>query len=308
MKTARLLTKENFSRAAEFLRHGRPLEGALFAYFFESGSRERVRQELRTFQNPDGGFHELEPDTAFSHSTALSTAHALHTLREIGAPVGDPLVQGSLDYLITRYDPALTGWCIIPPHDNSQPHAPWWHFSEEAAKNPERFDDNPRPDLLAGLFAFPSAKTAALRLKVAGAVIARLHALTNVEMHGLLCYLRLHAAPGIPVELKQALDRRLPAWIAQGVERDPAKWSGYGLRPLDVAPRADSPWRSLLEPDIAENLDYLVDNQARDGSWHPHWNWGDAFPDAWPAAKNAWQSQLTLRALESLRSYGRIAQ
>jgi hypothetical protein len=126
-------------------------------------------------------------------------------------------------------------------------------------------------------------------------------------MHGLICHARLALAPGLPAELRGALDGALPAWIGAGVERDPSKWSGYGLRPLDVAPLAGSPWDGLLAADLSNNLDFLVQGQSEDGSWHPQWNWGGAFPEAWPAARRQWQAQLTLRALRSLASHGRIA-
>ena len=169
--------------------------------------------------------------------------------------------------------------------------------------------DNPRPDVLACLLSFPSEQTRQLVARVTGATLARLHeTMGAIEMHGLLCYLRLHRAPNLSPELKAELERVLPQSIAQGVERDPAKWNGYGLRPLDVAPRSDSPWRSLLAKEIEANLDFLIQSQAADGSWHPHWNWGDSFPEAWPQAKLKWQAVLTLADLRTLRSYGRLSQ
>jgi hypothetical protein len=128
-----------------------------------------------------------------------------------------------------------------------------------------------------------------------------------MEMHGLVCYVRLHGASGVSGDLKAALERRLPSWIDRGVERNPDKWMGYGLRPLDVAPMADSPWRDRLDPAIEANLNFLIDSQAPDGSWHPHFNWGGAFPEAWEVAKRKWQAVLTLAALRSLGSYGRIS-
>ena len=121
-----------------------------------------------------------------------------------------------------------------------------------------------------------------------------------------MCYLNLYKAPALDSALKTALDERLPEWIAHAVERDSAKWSGYGLRPLDVAPTAESPWRPLLADSVESQLDHLIQSQADDGSWHPYWNWGGNFPEAWPAAKLKWQAVLTLNSLQTLRSYGRL--
>jgi len=302
------LSSEAFNRAAAFMRQARPLDQALFAFHFESAPAAKALAALQDFQNNDGGFYGLEADIGFPASTVLSTCHALHLLHELHAPTDHPLVQRALDYLLGAYDHALEAWPIIPPHDNSQPHAPWWHYSENFAEGGGRFQDNPRPDALACLFIFSCDKTSDLRQHVSRSILSRLRSVSaDMDMHGLICYLRLHAAPGLPGKLKQELERVLPAWIDKSVERDPAKWTGYGLRPLDVAPTADSPWRARLESDIESNLSFLIQSQAADGSWHPHWNWGDAFPEAWPAAKLKWQACLTLQMLRSLRSYGRIA-
>ena len=51
----------------------------------------------------------------------------------------------------------------------------------------------------------------------------------------------------------------------------------------------------------------MIETQESDGAWSPFWNWGDAFPAAWPSARRRWQAVLTLAALRTLRSYGRLA-
>jgi hypothetical protein len=300
------LSPDAFARAAAFMNSARLLERTLFTHHFEQGAAAPAVEALQEFQNTDGGFWGLEPDIGFSASTVLSTCIALHILHDLRAPTAHPLVQQALDYLVATYDESRDVWPIIPPHDNSQPHAPWWHHSEKSTESWRGLVDNPRPDVLACLQLFSCEKTDALRQRLNHATLAHLRAATaEIEMHGLTCYLQLHRASGLSGELKQELDRLLPAWIDHGVERDPAKWSGYGLRPLDVAPTADSPWRVRLGSCLDQNLDFLIQNQAADGSWHPYWNWGDNFPEAWPAAKRQWQAFLTLRALRSLDSYGR---
>lgn len=302
------LTPAAFARAAAFLHASRPLERALFLHQFDSGPADAARRELERFQNDDGGFHHLEADMDFPVSSVLSTCRALHLHHELGTGATESSVQRALGYLLATFDPAHGAWRIIPPHDNSRPHAPWWHCGDDFANQWGGYVDNPRPDVLAVLHVFADKRTEALRQAVARQTIERLRAQTGpMDMHGLLCYLRLHAAPGLAPELRAALDARLPDWIDLAVERDRAKWSGYGLRPLDVAPTADSPWRSLVAAAAEQQLDYLIANQAEDGSWHPHWNWGDHFPEAWPAARRQWQAVLTLANLATLRSYGRIA-
>jgi hypothetical protein len=302
------LTPGAFARAAAFLHQSRSLERAHFAFHFENAPAASAFAALQSCQNHDGGFHSLEADISFLASTVLSTCHALHILHELRAPTDHPLVQRALAYLEASFDPSLDAWHIIPPHDNSQPHAPWWHHAEKTAENWRRYQDNPRPDVLACLYLFPSEITAAIRQHVTAVTLARLHnPAVAIELDSLRCYLRLFEAPGIPADLRNALQKAIPVWIEKAVARDPAQWAGYRLRPLEVAPVVDSPWRGQLSPDIETNLDYLIDTQTAEGCWDPHWNWGDTFPEAWPTAKRKWQAVLTLANLRSLRSYGRIA-
>jgi len=301
------LTPGAFARAKTFIGRAQPLEQALFSFYFEDHDPDPVIAALRPFQLSDGGFSGLEADIGFSESSVLSTCRALRILHDVSAPAGHSLVQQALDYLLASYDPALDAWPIIPPHDNSAPHAPWWHYSGDFAEKWQRFEDNPRPDALGWLYVFPCAKTEALRRHVSLTTLNRLRSVERTaDMHGIICHVRLYPAPNLPKELKQELERVLPKWIDQGVERDPGKWTGYCLRPLGVVPLADFPWRHLLAQAIEHNLDFLIQNQAPDGSWHPPWSWGSFFPEAWPAAKLKWQAILTLDALLSLRSYGRI--
>ncbi len=307
MPAPRHLTPAAFARAAAFLHDSRPLERALFAFHFENAPAAPALAELASYQNSDGGFHSLEADIGFQASTVLSTCHALHLLHDLHAPADHLLVQRALAYLVAAFDPTLDAWHIIPPHDNSAPHAPWWHYSDKTVENWHRYQDNPRPDGLACLYLFPSPVTTTLRQHVTAITLARLQSPTAIELDSLRCYLRLFDALNIPTDLRTALQRAIPAWIEKGVERDPAQWKGYRLRPLEVAPDASSPWRALLTADVETNLDYLIDTQTPEGCWDPHWNWGDTFPDAWLVAKRKWQAVLTLANLRTLRSYGRLS-
>jgi hypothetical protein len=307
MSSSPQLSPAAFARAAAFMHGSRPLDRALFAFHFENAPALDALRALAAFQNPDGGFHGLEADTGFDFSTVLSTCRALHLLHELHTDATHPLVSRALDYLLATYDAPRDAWPIIPSHDNSRPHAPWWHCSDDFAANWGGYIDNPRPDALAGLHLFTCARTDALRKHVSSLTEERLRTHDGpMEMHGLACYLRLHGALGLDDALKAALGARLPAWIDAAIERDPAKWSGYGLRPLDVVPTADSPWLPLVAQAAERQLDHLIETQAPDGSWHPYWNWGDAFPEAWPTAKLKWQAVLTLANLSTLRSYGRL--
>jgi hypothetical protein len=77
---------------------------------------------------------------------------------------------------------------------------------------------------------------------------------------------------------------------------------GYGLSPLQVAPAVDARWRSLFtQAQIDGHLDRLVRDQQADGGWPITWT-----PPS-EASRLEWRGIVTLRALHTLTSYGRIA-
>ena len=85
-----------------------------------------------------------------------------------------------------------------------------------------------------------------------------------------------------------------------GLHLDPDA-TGYGLTPLHFAPTADSRWRGLFpEVQLAAHLDRLADQQQPDGGW----------PISWEPPREAslleWRGIVTLEALRTLTSYGRL--
>lgn len=85
-----------------------------------------------------------------------------------------------------------------------------------------------------------------------------------------------------------------------GVQLDPDA-EGYGMSPLHFAPAADSRWRSLFTPgQIEAHLDRLERMQDADGGWTIAWE---------PPSETAifeWRGVVTLGALRTLTSYGRL--
>jgi hypothetical protein len=76
---------------------------------------------------------------------------------------------------------------------------------------------------------------------------------------------------------------------------------GYGLSPLTIAPLAGSRWRRLFPEDVlAAHLDRLQRDQAPDGGWPITWD-----PPS-EAALLEWRGIVTLGALRTLVSYGRL--
>ena len=92
----------NKSKAIKYItENARPLELAVFRYFFEEGSNKDVIDELSRFQNANGGFgHGLEPDFFNPNSSPIATNDAIITLSRVNAlDKGSDIVKGIVRYL-----------------------------------------------------------------------------------------------------------------------------------------------------------------------------------------------------------------
>jgi hypothetical protein len=299
-----MLRPDAFERADRFLREqARPLEGALFQHDFRGAGSDAALEALSAFQNDDGGFgHGLEPDAATPSSGALATSVALHHLASLQVPSDDPRVTRAVAYLRATLDPEHWTWRIVPEDTDAHPHAPWWG-SEGLEERFGEFQVNPRGDIVAALYAFPGVVEEGWLEPLAEDTVRAIETRT-LEMHDLLNAVSLLESPGIPVGWRARVRSACEA-AAESVPRDPAQFEGYGLRPVDLAPRPDAALHHLFADAVHANLDVLVAQQEEDGAWAPSWAWG-AYPEAWAEARRAWQGVLTLRALRVLRGYGRI--
>jgi hypothetical protein len=298
-----MLTPASYSRAREFLlTHARPLERALFRFHFENAPAAEARVALAAFQNPDGGFgRALEPDIRLPASSAIATSVAFQHLRAIGVPAADPMVKAAVRWTQATFDRALQRWPVVPPAVNGWPHAPWWTWQGPGAPG---FTANPGTEFVADLWRYREAADATFLSEItalAGQLIETLPA--QPEMHDLLCLIHLAETPSVPAVLRnQAAERARRAGPAI-VARDPAAWAGYGVKPLLLAPRADSLLAPLLREETAANLDFELGRQGADGAWAPNWTWLGQFPDDWPQAEAEWRGVLTLQTLLTLHSY-----
>lgn len=75
----RNLTQEDVSQTKEFIENtARPVENALFDYYFEDGTAEAVLNELAEYQNPDDGFGRgLESDIRLRALSSMVTSTGL---------------------------------------------------------------------------------------------------------------------------------------------------------------------------------------------------------------------------------------
>lgn len=307
---AKLLSRSAFDRATRFMREeARPLERALFTYYFEKGSRTSVLAALVPFQNSDGGFgHGIEPDIRSGWSSVIGTVTALDILRRVRADEDTPGLPAALGYLVEAYDVDSERWPIVPPEIEDAPHAPWWSYAD-SAENFRGFWANPRASVIAHLHQYkrlaPSPFTEGARQAVVDDLMRYSQ---RMEMHDLLCFVDLLETDGLPIEQYESILDKLRRALPHSVETDPAQWTGYGLQPLQVVYYPGSPLAGVLDHGVVHaNLDHFIDEQQPDGSWAPNWAWDFIDADAWAAAEREWRGIITLRKLRTLRAYDRIA-
>lgn len=125
----------------------------------------------------------------------------------------------------------------------------------------------------------------------------------NMEMHDALCYLWLLEIDGLSDVARLQVKKKMGQVGSEIVARDPEQWSGYGLRPLTLAPLPTSPLADNLKDEIQLNLDYEIEHQGEDGAWHPAWSWGS---EGWGEAERDWKGVLTVKMLRSLEGFGRV--
>ena len=303
------LTRKAQERAGAFVfEHARPLEQRLFSYHFQDGAAEDVLAELTDYQNPDGGFgRALEPDFRLPDSSAIATTVGLQILRKVKAGEDHPLVQGAIRYLLDTYDVERSAWPIIPGNADEAPHAPWWGYDDELPERWGGFLANPRAEIVGYLCDYSGLVPGDLLSDLVGETVSHLEGMPDkMEMHDLLCYIRLSETQALPEDVRTAIVRKLHRTVDCTVDRDPATWEKYGLKPLAVVDSPDSAFAPMLAREIDLNLDYEIEHQQEDGSWAPNWSWASTFLEAWEEAEREWKGVLTVKTLRALRSFGRL--
>jgi len=302
-----ILTRNAFETSRRFIdTTARPLEIARFHHAFDGASVASVFEALQRYQNADGGFgHALEPDLRANESSVLCTSIAFQVLRSIHATPDQALVTAGIAYLLETLDREKCHWRIIPGEAEHSPHAPWWNQAGRE-KEFDSFSLNPTAEILGYLFDYLGEAHHDILSPVSEQVISYLSNLDKIEMHDLLCCLRLLQTKALPGEIDRPVRQKLLQFIDGTISYHPAQWKEYGLRPLQVVDDPESPFMAGREEAVAANLEYEISSQNADGSWTPTWTWSGAFPNDWNLASRDWTGVLTLDKLLLLKRFHRI--
>lgn len=280
--------------------HARPVDLAVYRYFFEQGDRARVMEELAAYQNADGGFgHGLEMDFLNPASSPIATNDAIITLHRVGAlRRNSAMVQGIVRYLRSRdaFDPHQRRWLFALESNRDYPHASWWEKQGDGISG-----FNPTMSLAAFAVCYGGRDTLDETMLREG--LMYLEVQEDMGSDALKCYLlacELLEENGITdvidlTRLRGLINLRL----SRAICRDTGLYGkAYVSVPSDFFAGT---YLSFLTEELRQlartEKAVLDDLQMADGGFDITWTWGTPYPDEFQQAREGWRPRLTLDKL-----------
>ena len=283
--------------------NARPLELAVFRYFFEEGSNKDVIDELSRFQNADGGFgHALEPDFFNPNSSPIATNDAIITLSRVNAlDRASDMVKGIVRYLESHdsFDEDKKRWLFAIDSNKDYPHAIWW---EKKGDGISKF--NPSVSLAAFMVCY--GKRTPLYEEI---IKEAIEYLKNGEISGddVNCYLlayELLTSNSIDdiIDLnvfKDLLSKAIESCICKDISK-------YGVEYVPMPSVIfTGKYTEFITPEIKSLIvaekDILGKLQMEDGGFDITWKWYTPYPNEYEQARAWWRPRITI---EKLLFYG----
>jgi len=263
------------------------------------GDPALIRSALAAYRNPDGGFGYLEPDLPDPASQPITALAALEVLHEIGAAFDDPLMVDLAGWLetVTHTDGGLD--FVLPYDADAIPHAPWMTPPAERTSSLHMTAAVAAAAHRAGMGAGPGRTWLDHASAFVWGRLDHLDPRPGYEWKYVIDFLDAVADPerAGPVldTVATTLAGRESIPVAGGTE-------GEVITALTAAPTPEHLGRTLFDrAAIERQLDELERGQQDDGGWTFDWlHWDDAV--AW-----AWRGKLTVDALRTLATNGRLA-
>lgn len=293
-------------KAKEFIvRNARPLELAKYRAVFEGGPKGAVIEELKKFQNPDGGFgNALEPDNWNPASTPITTNDAVICLYECGAlKEAGELTEGIARWLRSGdgFDPGQRRWRFAVESSKEHPHAIWW----EPGDGPESW--NPTASLAAFMACVDGGEQWKELVREAFSWLETVEEIGSDEVKCFMLAQGLLELYGVNdvTDLDRAL-KAVKRAVGLAVCRDAEK---YGVEYV-AGPSAfflgDSRYfpeglEELIRADLAA-ADRL---QMEDGGFDITWQWYTPYEREFRQARDWWRPRVTMERLGFFMKYGK---
>lgn len=290
-------------------RNARPLDMARWKFLFENGSREEVLEELRFYQNQDGGFgHGLEEDCLNPESSPMQTWAATEILYELGN-VGceNPIVKGILKYLEDCPYYIDSKWIGTIPSNNDHPHAPWWNYSEETVK---AWNWNPTACLTGFVLCYADKDRKVYKMAEQSASEAYQWFMAQEKMesmHETLCFMRLYEycvkAKAETLFDMERFKEQLKKQVSLLIERNTSLWkTEYVCRPSFFISSRDSFLYKDNSDIVDKETEYLTEAVNSEGVWSPTWQWSE-YPEEWAVCKRWWQASIAIGNMKFMKAF-----
>ena len=282
------------------LENARPLELAIYKYYFENESSQAIVDELSKFQNADGGFgNALEPDFFNPNSSPIATNDAINTLSRVNALDRDSdIVKGIVRYLATHdsFNEDKKRWLFAIDSNKDYPHAIWW---EKKGDGISKF--NPSVSLAAFMVCYGNRTSLYEEIIKEGLDFLK----NGEEISGddvncyLLAYELLTANSINDIVNLDAFKDLLCKAIENCICKDITK---YGVEYVPMPSTIFSGrYIEFITPEIktlivAEKA-ILGKLQMEDGGFDITWKWYTQYPDEYEQSRAWWRPRITIEKL-----------
>jgi len=281
------------------LENARPLELAIYKYFFENESNQTVIDELSKFQNADGGFgNALEPDFFNPNSSPIATNDAIITLFRVNALNKDSdIVKRIVSYLESHnsFDEDKKRWLFAIDSNKDFPHAIWWEKKSDGIS-----DFNPSISLAAFLICYGNRTS--LYEEIVKEGFEYLENAEEISGDSLKCFLltyELLKSNSIKdiIDLEHFKDLLCKA-IDNSICKDIEKYGiEYVPMPSDFFSTSYMEFVTPeIKPLIAAEKDILGKLQMEDGGFDITWKWYTPYPE-FEQARAWWRPRITVEKL-----------
>lgn len=286
-------------KAEKFIEeNARPLEKAIYNYYFGNGTGQQVVYRVMEFQNDDCGFGKaIEPDNLNPCSTPIATNDAVMTLFRVGAlDVKSRITDRIVHYLSSRdgFDVEKKRWLFAVESNKDYPHAIWW---EKQGDGIRAF--NPSVSLAAFMICFSEDRSDH------GITAAAFNALAGQEdmiADDLKCYMLAYelmerhdiAVIGSGFDAKKLICEKLEQVICS----DTSKYATeYVPKPSDFFCGMFGQFiTDRIRPLIKAEREILGSIQLDDGGFDISWQWYTDYEE-FGQARDWWRPRVTLDKL-----------
>ena len=291
-------------------RNARPLDLALWRYYFEQGERESIIKELLYYQNEDGGFGMgIDPDNWNTASTPYNAQIVIKMLRQIGfTDTSHPIYQGILYYLENTEYQKEYGWMFTIPSNNHYPHGVWWDYDEEGNLNQSIGTTASLSGFLLR-YAEPDSTIYNKAVDYTKQLIDTLRNTDKLGDMGVIGYLELlediEKSKTTEIFDYAFLKEQLPILLREKIQKEK---DNFMANPLEFITSPVSRYYEENKDEVEAALDAIITERPIDGVWDIPWEWynGNKYPREFAISENWWKSAKALEKLLLLKQFKRF--